>query len=175
MKKMNSFLKVSVLVLFAVVIVSSCKKTEDPYATYTPEREAGLIQEWLATMATNKMNIDTTSTGLYYIVAETGLGEKVKSGDSVTVKYTGMFLDGSIFDSSDYHAADSTYTYLHQDPNSSSRTMIKGWEEGIEAMNKGEKAVFLIPSAKAYGTTGYGPIPPNTPLLFVIEVINIKP
>jgi len=168
MKKLNALLKVGVLVLFSALIISGCNKNEDPYAEYTPEREATLIKDWLAQMVTNKKDIDTTSTGIFYIVEKEGTGETVKSGNTVKVKYTGMFLNGSIFDASSYHG-DGTMTYVHKtDP------LIKGWEEGIEVMSKGGIAAFLVPSAKGYGTAGAGSIPPNTPLIFIIEVIEIK-
>lgn len=151
-----------------IVNIAYVKKEEDPFAIYTPEREAGLIKEWIETMNSNNKDIKTTTTGIKYIVEKIGSGELVKSGNTVTVKYTGMFLDGQIFDASAYHG-DGTYTYKHK-----TDRLIQGWEEGIEVLNKGASAAFLIPSAKAYGTTGQGPIPPNTPLIFVIEVIDIK-
>lgn len=165
MKKLNANFKVYVLVLITAVIVTSCLKTEDPYAAYTPEREAGLIKDWLTTMVNNKKDIDTTSTGIYYIVDKVGTGETVKTGNTVTVKYSGRFMDGSVFDSSD------KFVYVHKNAN---QRMIQGWEEGIEVLQKGGSATFLIPSAKAYDTGGYGPIPPNSPLIFLIEVVDIK-
>jgi len=163
--KINTFLKVCAFVLFVTVIVSGCKKADDPYAAYTPEREAGLIKAWLDAQIAAKKNIDTTSTGIFYIVEKVGAGATVKTGNKVTVNYTGTFTDGTVFDSS------KGYTYIHK---GSSSPMIRGWEEGIEVLNKGERATFLIPSAKAYGSTGYLSIPPNSPLIFVIEVVDIK-
>jgi len=168
MKKWNALLKVSILVLFTAIIVSGCGN-DDPYADYTPEREAALIKDWLETMVTNKKDIDTTSTGIYYIVEKEGTGATVKTGDQVTVKYTGLFLDGTIFDSSTSQNEAGTMTYVHK-----TDRLIQGWEEGIEVMSKGTTAAILVPSAKAYGTTGYSSIPPNTPLIFVIEVVDIK-
>lgn len=168
MKKWNAFFKIGILVLFTAVIVSGCGK-DDPYADYTPEREAALIKDWLETMVTNKKDIDTTSTGIYYIVEKEGTGATVKAGDKVTVKYTGLFLDGTIFDASSSHNEAGTMTYVHK-----TDRLITGWEEGIEVMSKGTTAAILVPSAKAYGTTGYSSIPPNTPLVFVIEVVDIK-
>jgi len=162
---MNSFLKVCSIVLFSVVVISGCTKTSDPYADYTPAREAGLISDWLAAMVAKNNNIDTTSTGIYYIVDKVGTGATVTTGDTVTVKYTGYFMDGSIFDSSD------SFKYVHK---ATTQRMITGWEEGIEVLQKGGSAAFLIPSAKAYGASGYYTIPPNSPLLFHIEVIDIK-
>jgi len=54
--------------------------------------------------------------------------------------------------------------------------MIQGWEEGIEILSKGGSATFLIPSNKGYGPLGSEDrtIPPYTPLIFIIEVVNIK-
>lgn len=166
MKKLNTFFKVCAVVLFAFAVVSGCKKEVDPYAAYTPEREAGLIKDWLAKMVIASKDIDTTSTGIFYIVEKTGTGAVVKSGNKVTVKYTGIFLDnGNTFDSSE------SFIYVQKGTDS---RMIQGWEEGIQVMKKGGKATFLIPSAKAYGPSGYSSIPPNSPLIFVIEVVDIK-
>jgi FKBP-type peptidyl-prolyl cis-trans isomerase len=170
MKKLTNILKIGVLILFVGILAACNKDVEDPYAAYTPEREAGLIKDWLAAMVTKGNDIDTTDTGIFYIndTTKVGSGPTVVAGNTVTVKYTGMFLDGQVFDASAYHG-DGTYTYKHKtDP------LILGWEEGIEVLNKGASAAFLIPSAKAYGVRGQGSIPPNTPLIFIIEVVDIK-
>lgn len=170
---MNRILKIGFFLLTVFFALSSCnKETEETPSIYTAEREAGLIKDWLATMVSNNNDIDTTSTGLFYIVSTPGTGPTVITGDTLTVKYTGYFMDGSIFDASSLHG-DGTYTYIHKDTNPQKR-MIQGWEEGIEVLSKGSKAIFLIPSDKGYGPYGYGPIPPYTPLIFEIEVVNIK-
>lgn len=185
MKKLNSFLKTAGFVLVGSLILSSCMKSSDPYADYTPEREASLISDWLSSLKDDNANIDTTATGLYYVVEKSGSGPTVKDGDTVTVKYIGMLLGGSVFDASEWHtnysgtslpyfSADSTMTYIHHSPESADISMIKGWEEGIEALNAGAGAVFLFPSEKAYGPYGYGSIPPYSPLLFYIEVVRIN-
>ncbi len=185
MKKFNVALKVGAFVVLALVLGYGCAKSSDPYASYTQEREDGLIRSWLdAAVAANK-DIDTTATGLYYIVNKVGTGDKVKDGDTVTVKYIGAYTDGSILDASALHtsqastelpyfSADSTFTYIHHSPTSASLAMIKGWEEGIEYLSKGGSATFLFPSAKAYGSGGYYSIPPYSPLIFYIDVVNIK-
>ena len=168
MNKMSSFIKVCVVVLFSVVLVSGCMKSNDPYSNNTPAREAGMISDWLAAMVSNKNDIDTTSTGLYYIVQTVGSGPVVSAKDTVTVKYTGLFLDGSIFDDSSYHG-DGTMKFVYKVD-----SFIPGWNEALAVLKKGEKAAFLIPSDKAYGATGSTSIPPYTPLLFIIEVVDIK-
>jgi len=170
MKKLNEILKLSVFILF-VVIVASCKKDEDPNAGYTPEREAAMIKEWKAAMKTKNILLDSTATGIFYRIDDTkvGTGDFIKDGDNITVKYTGMFMDGTVFDASANQNTAGTMTYVHK-----TDRMIEGWEEGVELLKKGNSAVFMIPSAKAYGPNGYSIIPPYTPLLFIIEVVNIQ-
>ncbi len=170
MKNFRNLLRISVLILLTAFTISSCIKDEDPYAQYTQEREDRLISEWHAAMTAAKKDIDTTSTGLFYIMDKVGTGDNVKSGDTLTVKYTGLFMDGTIFDASAYRG-DGTMTYIHK---ANDYRMIQGWEEGIEVLSKGGIGVFCIPSAKGYGTAGYSSIPPYSPLIFVIEVVNIK-
>lgn len=186
MKQFNSFMKISAFILF-VVLIAACKKDKDPNADlkisikkyvinssvdnkilYTAQGEAALAKEWLDAMTMNKEVIDTTSTGIKYIVEKVGSGDKIKTGNTVSVKYIGFFTNGNIFDASALHG-DGTMTYVHKVDK-----LIKGWEEGVEVLQKGGRAVFLIPSTKGYGSKGSSPIPPYTPLIFVIEVVDIK-
>jgi len=162
MKKMIMRFDVYAVILLALVFVSGCKKYEEPYSS---EKEASQIKTWVATMAINKISVDSTSTGLYYITDKVGTVPLVQTGDTVTVQYTGMFLDKTVFDSS------TSFTYVHK---AEKQRMIPGWEEGIEHLGKGGSATFLIPSAEAYGPLGYSVIPPYTPLLFMISVSDIK-
>lgn len=167
MKRVNFVLKSFVLVLFLAGLVSSCMKSEDPSSTNTAETEAALIKSWKTKMKSENIAYDSTATKIFYVIDKTkiGTGPNVTTGKTVTVKYTGTYTDGTIFDSSD------NFTYVHK---SSSQRMITGWEEGIELLNKGAKATFLFPSSLAYGPNGYYSIPGYTPLFFVIEVVDIK-
>jgi len=164
MKKLNTYFKVCAVVLFSMVFVFGCKKT-DVTNSNTAEIEATQMKDWLDASVKSNKNIDTTTTGLYYIVDKVGSGLKVITGDSLTVKYTGKFMDGTIFD------AAANYSYVHK---GAGQRMIQGWEEGVEVLSKGGSALFMIPSAKAYGDYGYAIIPPFSALLFTIEIIDIK-
>ena len=177
MKKTRFLFKVSALIVLVTLILSACMKSDNLSSSegYTPENELKSIKHWLDSIKALNLNIDTTSTGLLYIPGKVGTGPKVKAGDVVTVKYTGRFLNGKIFDASAWQDEAGTMSYVHKAPTDASKTMIQGWEEGIEVLSKGGSAAFLIPSNKAYGSSGKGSIiPPYTSLIFVIEVVNIK-
>jgi len=108
--------------------------------------------------------METTESGLMYVVLREGDGgARPESTNRVTVHYQGTFLDGEQFDSS----------YDRGEPSSFSLNgVIKGWTEGVGLMTRGEKRKFIIPSDMAYGRRGRGGIPPDAPLVFVIELID---
>ncbi len=96
-----------------------------------------------------------------------GTGEPVKSGNTVEVNYLGTFLDGRKFDSS--YDRNQTFSF-----SVGKGEVIAGWDQGLVGMKIGGKRKLLIPSDLAYGPNGSGPIPPNTPLAFEVELISIK-
>lgn len=107
-----------------------------------------------------------TASGLKYVVVKEGSGESPTAADAVTVHYTGMLTDGTVFDSSVVRGEPATFP-LGQ--------VIKGWTEGLQLMKTGGKTVFYIPSALAYGEQGApGAIPPNSDLIFEVELISIE-
>ena len=162
MNKVNTYIKVCAVVSFALVLFLGCKKHEEAYSL---EKETVMINAWVKSMVNSNNIVDSTSTGLHYIISKVGTGATVTTGNTVTLKYTGKFVDGTIFDSS------ASFSYVHK---ASDQRMIPGFEEGVEKLSKGGSGIFLIPSAQAYGTGGYSTIPPYTPLEFNIEIIDIK-
>ncbi len=162
MNKLQSRIKIGVVILLALFVVFGCKKSEE---LYSPVKEALMIRAWVDDMVKNKYVVDSTATGVYYVIEKVGTGSNVQAGNNITVAYTGKFLDGTAFDAS------SSYAYIHK---ASNQRMIPGWEEGIEKLSRGGIGVFLIPSAQAYGPNGYLVVPPYTPLFFRIEIISIQ-
>ena len=108
-----------------------------------------------------------TESGLTYLVTQKGTGRMPKDGETVIVHYTGMFTSGVKFDSS--HDRGQPISF----PLGQGR-VIKGWDEGIGKLRIGDQAIFVIPSAIAYGTKGKGSIPPDTTLVFIVELVEIK-
>ncbi len=97
-----------------------------------------------------------------------GTGDSVESGDIVTVHYLGTLTDGTVFDASWGRGMPFTTTI-------GVGMVIQGWDQGIVGMREGGRRLLKIPSDLAYGERGSGAaIPPNTPLLFVVDLIRIQ-
>lgn len=111
----------------------------------------------------------TTRTGLQYQDLRVGDGALAESGMEALVHYTGTFTDGRKFDSS----------YDRQKPypfRLDSGAVIRGWDEGIQGMRVGGKRKLIVPPHLAYGAAGYGngAIPPNTTLVFEVELLDTR-
>ena len=111
--------------------------------------------------------MQTTESGLTYIVTKQGDGAQAEAGQTVAVHYTGVLSSGAIFDSS-IERGEPIQFPLGQG------NVIKGWDEGIAMMQVGGQAVLIIPPELGYGAGGVGPIPPNATLIFVVELVSVK-
>jgi FKBP-type peptidyl-prolyl cis-trans isomerase len=121
-------------------------------------------QKFLAENAT-KEGVQTTASGLQYKVETMGTGPKPAATDTVKVHYRGTLLDGTEFDSS----------YARNEPISFGlNRVIAGWTEGVQLMPVGSKFMFYIAPNLAYGEGGGGPIPPNSTLIFEVELLEIE-
>jgi len=106
-----------------------------------------------------------TESGLKYKILIAGKGKKPKAKNSVMVHYRGLLLSGAEFDSS----------YTSDEPiKLKLRTVIDGWSEGIQLMPVGSVFVFMIPPELGYGPRDLDTIPPNSTLIFEIELFGIK-
>jgi peptidylprolyl isomerase len=110
----------------------------------------------------------TTKDGLKYAIIQEGTGAQPDSGDLVTVNYSGYLAkDSTKFDSS--VERDEPFTFKL-----GARMVMPGWEEGIALLKKGSKARLIIPPALGYGERANRIIPPNSTLIFDVEVVDIK-
>ncbi|MBL7772603.1 MAG: FKBP-type peptidyl-prolyl cis-trans isomerase [Chitinophagaceae bacterium] len=129
-------------------------------------------------LSKNNLQAQKTQGGLYYVITQPGTGESAKAGKEVTMKYTGRLLDGTTFDSN----VDPKFDHVQPFSFVLGRgRVIKGWDEGIALLNKGAKAIFVVPSGLAYGQQSLpgnekNPkgIPANSTLVFDVELVDIK-
>ena len=97
----------------------------------------------------------------------TGNGRAPKSGEAVTVHYTGWLTDGTKFDSS--VDRDEPFTFVL-----GAKQVIGGWDLGVASMKVGDKVKLTIPPHLGYGARGYpGAIPPSATLIFDVELLSI--
>lgn len=108
----------------------------------------------------------TLPDGLKYQDIAVGDGALAESGSTVSVNYTGWLANGTQFDSSVGRGPFSFRLGAGQ--------VIKGWDEGVKGMRVGGKRKLTIPSDLGYGERGIGPIPPNSTLLFDVELLDVK-
>jgi FKBP-type peptidyl-prolyl cis-trans isomerase FkpA len=139
-----------------VLLASSCMKDSDQAAI-----DDQAIKDY---MVSKNLTATKDPSGLYWIMTVEGTGAAPTAQSTVEVKYRGSLLNGTVFDQT---AADKTFTY----PLSG---LIMGWQIGIPLMKEGGKATLLIPSQLGYGAENLGIIPPNSVLIFEIELIDVK-
>jgi peptidylprolyl isomerase len=130
------------------------------------EKEQARKEKEIAMIKEKWPNTTTTASGLMYQVVKEGDGEvKPQPGTTVKAHYTGTLLDGRKFDSSRDRGEPISF------PVGAGR-VIKGWDEALLDMKKGEKRTLIIPPDLAYGSRGVGPIPPNSTLVFEVELLD---
>ena len=133
-----------------------------------------LIGASLIAMSTAASAADTVSTpsGLKYKDEVVGTGPEPKSGQSVSVHYTGWLDDkgkpGKKFDSSRDRGQPFSFTL-------GAGQVIKGWDEGVATMHAGGRRTLIIPPELGYGARGAGGvIPPGATLIFDVELISAR-
>ncbi len=122
----------------------------------------------IAPQIVNESDYVTTVSGLKYYDFVVGTGAEVKTGDSVSVHYTGWLADGAMFDSSLDRGQPLQFVVgIGQ--------VIPGWDEGLSTMKVGGKRQLVIPPELGYGPSGAsGVIPPNATLIFEVELLEVK-
>ena len=122
-------------------------------------------KSWFDDNAKKNKNVKTLPSGVQYEVLKEGNGEKPTPTSKVTTHYHGTLTNGTVFDSSVDRGEPATFPV---------NGVIKGWQEILPLMPTGSKWKVYIPSALAYGSRAVGNIPPNSILVFEIELLSIE-
>ena len=150
------------------------------------QRQAAAKEDAKQKFASFKEDAKKLESGLQIYYIKKGEGPQPKTGDIVKVDYAGYFQDGTLFDTSmeDLAVKSGAFSQQRKDqigyvpmemPYGPDAKVIPGFKEGLQQMKVGDKVVLYIPSHLAYGERGAGGvIPPNTDLIFQIEMLGIK-
>ena len=137
------------------------RQEEQMMKLHKDKKEAG--DKFIAENA-KKPGITTTASGLQYEIIKQGNGAKPTPAEMVKVHYSGTLIDGTKFDSSYDRNEPATFGVGQ---------VIPGWTEGLQLMPVGSKFKFYIPQNLAYGAQGSQGIPPFSPLVFEVELLEI--
>ena len=108
--------------------------------------------------------------GIRFIERKAGTGPRIVKGDQVTALYAGRFLDGKIFNQK--RSLNHSFTF---EVGATPRQIILGWERAILLMQAGGSYTIALPPAYAYADKGRaGQVPPNTTLIFDIDIIEVE-
>lgn len=128
-----------------------------------------------------KAQAEITNSGLHYIVREAGEGPKLEEGQTAQVYYAGYLPSGKYFDTNIESIAKQEGLYNKRRPYQPFEVtvgpkgqVIAGWKEALTMMSVGDKYTLLVPPNLGYGARGYGPIPPNSWLIFELQVAGAK-
>jgi FKBP-type peptidyl-prolyl cis-trans isomerase FkpA len=143
------------LLLVGFALTSCAKKKAEEQAA----EDEKIIQQYISN---NNLTAIPTGPGLYYVIDSQGTGSSCTGTSTVRVAYTGSFTSGVEFEQS----PSTGITFSLQ-------SVIKGWTEGIPYFKEGGSGKLILPSALAYGKNGSGSIPPNTVLIFDIELLEV--
>lgn len=152
------------------MVLSTYQKelTERQDAIYaaTADRQRTAGKDYLA-QNSRRPGVTTLPSGLQYEVIHEGTGPTPTPADKVQVHYTGMLIDGKVFDSSEQRGKPITFGL---------GDVIRGWTEGLQQMKEGGEYRLFIPSDLAYGPQGRGElIPPNSVLIFTVKLLKVNP
>lgn len=165
-------MKLTVILIISMFLIFGCEK-ENTQTEGSSEMSESTQQEEMMSSQSGPAKVDeadyqTTDSGLKYAILKKSDGEKPQSGQTVAVHYSGWLPDGKNFDSS--YKRNKPFEFML-----GQGQVIRGWDEGISLLKKGEKAQLVIPPELGYGQRGIpGVIPANSTLIFDVELVDIK-
>lgn len=170
---MKSFLWSLFLLFIVNISLLSCKEALEEERA---DNESRLIEGFISK---NKWNFEKEN-GVYHITRNTCFGYHVAKGDTITFNYVAYTLDGLVFETNvkaEAKKAGLDTTVRSFEPLriiAGKSSLIEGLEEGLLLLKEGEVGTIVFPSTKGYGGSAIGPIKPNSPIAFNIELISVN-
>lgn len=158
---MRSPLRTLALTLLAVALAACGKpKSHEFTAADSPDGAAFLAKN------EKEPGVVALPDGLQYKVVHAGPadGPSPKRGDEIKINYEGTLLSGEVFDSSFKRGAPDIMPLAH---------LVPGWMEALPKMHVGDEWYIYLPAKLGYGERGQGPIPPNSVLVFRIQLLGV--
>jgi FKBP-type peptidyl-prolyl cis-trans isomerase FkpA len=137
-----------------IIIAASCSKDVTDYGPIDKK----IIEDYLTS---HNLTAQSTASGLYYIIEKPGGTNHPDINSLVSASYKGYFTNDTVFDESSGKPI-----------NFALNAVIKGWQEGLPLIGVKGKIKLLVPSALGYGSTGKGSVPPNTVIIFDVELVE---
>lgn len=153
----NSIFTFISAVSFSLLLSGCIKNTACQPKTVVSEDAA-----MLSFAVANGITATRHSTGMYYQVVNPGSGVSPNINSTLSVRYTGTLMDGTVFDS---QTVNPVGFQLNQ--------VITGWQVGLPLIQKGGVIRLIIPSSMGYGCQANGPIPANSILYFEVELVDV--
>lgn len=130
--------------------------------TYSEEQKKSFDQQIVAYLKKKDIKCTLTDSGLYYKIIEPGTGEFIQFTDIVSFSYKGSFMNGQTFDNHQYPVEFAV------------KDLIGAWKEIMLELKPGSKAFLVAPPTLGYGDRDLEDIPPNSILVFEMEIKGVK-
>jgi len=140
-------------ILFLSFLLSSCLGSQ-------VKTDRKIIKKYVED---HQLDAVESESGLWYVISKEGQGASPTLSDEVTVFYKGYLTDGTVFDETGQTPA--TFPL---------NAVIEGWQEGLQYFKEGGEGILLIPSVLGYGPRRVGSIPPNSVIIFEIELVKVN-
>lgn len=150
-----------ILLLAPLFLTSACKKDKcdlEESSLVASAAEIAVIQNHLTA---NSLSATQHGSGIFYSISSAGSGDSPTLCASVTVKYKGMLLNGTVFDES---TSNVSFPLIN---------LIVGWQKGLPLIKKGGKIRLYIPPSLGYGSASQSGIPGNSTLIFDIDLVGV--
>ena len=158
------------MLLVALAACAAPEPTQEPAPTTAPTLSLDSLNLPLPGGVVDAPALEgsvTTSTGLQYLELVAGDGVQPAPGDLVYMHFIGSLPDGTVFANTS-EGGEPVMAIFGRDQ------LLPGWEEGLAFMSTGSVAQMVLPPELAFGSEGYGLIPPDTPVILEITIISVE-